>query len=353
VQARRHERKDTRLAIFLIHMLHAIGAHDEAEAEYRRAMPFASADDARRLEEMREFGRYLAQWPRGAALILLDRVQHTYGYLETSEIAQRVIAALDARRPFALIRLGDGEGGCVSHGLDDEARFANLYRRNRAELTAMWFGAAFRPEETGFDRLSRTLLKTALDCDVVGIPYESWINHEYRISSQRGVPTLTTILRALAAHDHCPPTLRCCSQAIHMDLHRSGALERIIRHAKRISLISCLSELPELLRQSFDLDEVAFYRIPGEQGSAGQLGPEAAAGLHFPDAYARITAELERPHHGRLFLVAGGILGKFYAATIKRHGGIALDIGSVVDGWARRHTRPGLDGRMALPGAAG
>jgi hypothetical protein len=301
---------------------------------------------------MRDFGRYLAQWPRGASRLLLDRVQQTHGYRKAPEIARQVIAALDARRPFALIRLGDGEGGCVTLGPEDEARFAQLYRRNRAELTAMWFGAAFRPEETGFDRLGRTLLRSALDCDVVGIPYESWIDHEYRIASLRGVPSLTNILRALAGYDVGPPGLRCSSQAVHMELHRSGALAEIMRHAKRLSLISCLPELPELLRDSYGLEEVALYRIPGEQGSARALGPEAAAGTHFPDAYAKVMAELERPHHGRLFLVAGGILGKFYAATIKRHGGVALDIGSVVDGWARRSTRPGMDARMALPGAA-
>jgi hypothetical protein len=49
-----------------------------------------------------------------------------------------------------------------------------------------------------------------------------------------------------------------------------------------------------------------------------------------------------------LFLVAGGLLGKFYTATIRRHGGIALDVGSLVDAWTGRHTRPGYDDKLKL-----
>lgn len=83
------------------------------------------------------------------------------------------------------------------------------------------------------------------------------------------------------------------------------------------------------------------------------IGEEATAGRHFPDVYEGVIARLSRPHAGRVFLVAGGILGKFYAHVIRRHGGIAVDVGSVADAWVRKPTRPGYDTLEALSLATG
>ena len=61
---------------------------------------------------------------------------------------------------------------------------------------------------------------------------------------------------------------------------------------------------------------------------------------------------LRRLQNGRLFLLAEGTLDKIYAATIKEYDGIALDVGSVLDSWASRRTRPGFSADM-LRSAAG
>lgn len=53
-------------------------------------------------------------------------------------------------------------------------------------------------------------------------------------------------------------------------------------------------------------------------------------------------AELEVPKRGAVFLVAAGLLGKVYCHRIHRLGGIAIDVGSVVDAWMGFGTRPGL-----------
>ena len=47
-------------------------------------------------------------------------------------------------------------------------------------------------------------------------------------------------------------------------------------------------------------------------------------------------------------LIAAGTLAKFYAATVKAHGGIALDVGSLVDGWMKIASRPGYEGGIAM-----
>lgn len=66
---------------------------------------------------------------------------------------------------------------------------------------------------------------------------------------------------------------------------------------------------------------------------------DAEFGAHFPTVYDRTLAELSVPRPGAVFLVAGGLLGKIYCDRIKQLGGIAFDIGAVVDAWMGHNTR--------------
>jgi tetratricopeptide (TPR) repeat protein len=337
---------DARVQMFLGHMLHAVGAHPEAESvldSVTRVGPTECAES----DAMHAFGRYVAAHPLGRSLCMLDQVSSTYGWLETDDLADRIAAAVQQRRPFAMVRLGDGEGSVLRLGQNDEFNYRPLYERNRDELIAIWFGNAFEWRTNGFIELADELLDELLPCDVLGIPYESWLTHEYKISSLRGIPSLVNIYRALLARPHMPHQ-RVCSQLAHLNLYTTGRITRIIADARRISVITCLSEIGNMLRDRLGLEEVVVHHIPGEQGSSDALGPAAVLGTHYPTAFMRLQAELSRPHDGRLFLIAGGILGKFYAATIRKHGGIALDIGSLVDAWTGRATRPGFDDQMKL-----
>jgi hypothetical protein len=159
------------------------------------------------------------------------------------------------------------------------------------------------------------------------------------------------VFRYFAAHPAQPSGLGFCSQHVHIDLHLGGALERVIRSAGAVSVISCLQEIPALVTERFGITDVEFHRIPGEKGSSRVLGEAAVAGSHYPEVFNQLNAQLSKPHNGRLFLIAGGLLGKIYAATVRRHGGIALDVGSLVDAWTGHATRPGYGSeRLRIPG---
>ena len=333
---------DMRIATASMHMLHAAKAHDDADDLYRKLVACAG-DWAPATQAVYEFGKYVRTWSPGAAMLLLDRVQEAYGYLHVEDIAQRIISALDGKQPFALIRLGDGEGGCVNFGEDEETEFKALYAQNRGELIGMWFGHEFDANGVGFMSVGRKIIEAALIADVVGVPYESWLSHEYKIASLRGIPSLVNVLRAFDRMSGMlvkKPAL--CTQQIHMELYNTGLLGKILQRAENAAVVTCLSEIPNLLESHFGIRNVELYRIPGEKGSAAALGADAVAGSHFPGAFNEMLNRLMQPHNGRLFLIAGGILGKFYATTIRQFGGIALDVGSVVDAMAKKPTRPGI-----------
>jgi hypothetical protein len=61
---------------------------------------------------------------------------------------------------------------------------------------------------------------------------------------------------------------------------------------------------------------------------------------HYPALFNLIPKWLdEQPAKGNVFLVGAGGLGKVYCNWIKQRGGVAIDMGSILDGWAGLITR--------------
>jgi hypothetical protein len=336
----------TRVLMLRGHMLHALGAHAEGDAALNEVVPMAR-NEREWLALLFELGAYLKEFPLGRALLFLDRLKARSGWLETAALAARIGAALQAGAAFAMVRLGDGEGSVLKISEADEAEFPVLYDHNRAELIHMWFGPGFEWRAGSFLLQAQSLPAALAKCDVIGIPYESWLKHEYGMCSQRGVPSLVNVYRKLLQESRLAAK-PLCSQVAHIDLFQGGHLAELLRAARRVTVISCLPEIAGLIKERFSLDEAILLLIPAEEGSRHLLGEQAGKGVHYPAAFERILAELSKPHHGRLFLVAGGLLGKFYCAAIRANGGIALDIGSLVDAWTGHQTRPGYDEKMKL-----
>lgn len=334
----------------LAHMLYASDARAEAQAQLALLEPRSPSERAR-VEVLQSFGDYLGAFPQARGQSLIQEVRRRYRWIEVETLAEQIGSAVEERRPFALIRLGDGEGAFAEVDAEDEARFAPLYRWMRRDWVRFLFGPDLDPDASGYTALTRTLMQTVAEADVLGVPYPSWIHHEYGISSLRGLPCLLNIHRNLLAGAPAgaaagAPML--CDQIVHIVLHNRGLIEPILRRARRLTVISCLVGLDDLIRRRFELEEVELLAVPREHVAPHLRAAEHVAGAAFPDAYEAVMRKLATPHGGRVFLIAAGTLGKFYAVQIKRHGGIALDLGSLVDGWMRLPSRAGYDDSLAL-----
>jgi hypothetical protein len=83
------------------------------------------------------------------------------------------------------------------------------------------------------------------------------------------------------------------------------------------------------------------HLVPEEKGMINVLGSNGVRRSHFPLVYNDIVSNLRREsQQGRVWIVAAGILGKRYCAEVRAQGGVALDVGSIVDGWLGKATRP-------------
>lgn len=319
-------------------LLHRLGSHRSARALLE------DLDDAE-TAALHEFGDFLERFPFEQALARCEALERGPNHIGAARLLELARDALHRGAGFAMIRLGDGEGAFLANDPEDRVRFARLHAANRADRARMWFGDGADIEATGFLAQACRIGEIVPRVDVVGIPYSGRIHLEYGHISPAGVTAMVDILRAVARD--LGPHGHLCTHDIHFELHAEGLLD-LIAEQERIGIVACHAELPALLARRFGV-AVDLHKIPGEQLMAAEIGAEATAGEHFPTVFEEVMRALAQPLDGRLFLVSGGLLGKFYCDRIRSSGGVALDIGSLVDLWLGYRTRPGsnLD-RMRL-----
>ncbi|MEI6830339.1 MAG: WcbI family polysaccharide biosynthesis putative acetyltransferase [Synechococcaceae cyanobacterium ELA445] len=230
-------------------------------------------------------------------------------------ILQRIISALNKGEGFSLIRLGDGEGvfllgrrpnvgGATLNGKRIEPRLA----ANRGELQGGEHQA-----------LIQRFVCAIEDADWVGIADLPQCLH--------GPKELVTVAQGLATHwqgrvAHFAPKLVPGGWHIHNSLLAAGCYER--------PPFNCVSGLiAPSIPQGLKGQPIQHFLIPGEHWFRKDAAGEDA---HYPVIYEQCLewiAHTVQPH--QLWLVGAGILGKIYCQAIRAQGGVAIDVGSVID----------------------
>jgi hypothetical protein len=331
---------DVRSKILCSRLMAATG---DIESAYLQLLSVATTEP-QHVVSVAEFLKFQSRFPPSQTIELANALRSKAAYLNTQEVANAVLNALTTSVPFSLVRIGDGEGAFLRISNENELEYVNLYARNRRDRAAMWFGSDFDIYASGFFEESRLLGDAVVTADVVGIPYPSWIAHEYKILSITGISTLVNCLRFASSLESC----FLAAQNIHSDLMMTGCLDAIVRQAERVTVLSCHKSLPEALKSKFSKSEVKFIQIPPEIGSLQAIGASHPRQLHFPDRYREIVDLLREGKCEGLFLVAGGLLGKIYCKLIKENGGVAIDVGSVADAWVGVKTRPNATNKYQI-----
>lgn len=315
------------------HCLTRIGEYEAAERRLDAAFELEPA----RLQEtlaFREFGRYIAKFPAKEALRRAMALTEVYPLRTHQEVADDVMAALAEKRPYALMRLNDGEGVFHYLSIADESEFSNLYNYMRRDLHRTIFGREDLLFDGGWLSAMRRYNSVIANADCLGAHHYYGLEGEYAWGSLRNVPGLFNIVRLLEELQRSgtvrPGQIAMCSPQVNQEFLFNGHLERILRTQTRLGLISCHSALPGALAKKFGFEEVVFHKTPGEA-----LVREGANQEPFDSWHGRITAELADARPGLLYLVGAGVVGKIYCDMIKKAGGVVLDIGAVADVWMK------------------
>src|SRR5215210_7246622 len=131
----------------------------------------------------------------------------------------------------------------------------------------------------------------------------------------------------------------------------SKFLERVLGLTREVTLVGCRDLRAEFRRLGFD--EVHHIAVPE---AARTRDPDIAVTRHYPTAFNDIIARIRRERRRGLFFVGAGFLGKAYCREIRLAGGIAVDMGSVMDVWAGVPSRTGYENvvnKFALQTAEG
>lgn len=261
---------------------------------------------------------------------------------------ERVRSAVDSGDPFSLVRLGDGEGVVLSfddatwlqdlsylqgHWGADRVRLADV-ARIRADMEIALRGAdivGVRPDIVNV--AAPVDLHTRDSSRIASFVRSNFpLREEERMNlSERGARRLALLHRAMSQFDW-PRGQLYCSQWIHWELLAGGALDELLEDVEEVGLVTSKPGLAELLAERFQL-RVSKVMVPDK------FIDTRATGAHVPDRYVEIRSELAFAE-GTLVLVGAGIPAKAYCHWIKESGGIAIDIGSVMDAWVGRPSRP-------------
>lgn len=229
-------------------------------------------------------------------------------------VFEAISNARESRSSFSLIRLGNGEGRVI--GFPDYIPPIWLARSMRN-----WFKS--RDPELAIKQLQDEACDLIAEADVIGVLRDRYHDDQYSLPPQ-----------LLRLYGLTGPDARLCGADIHLGALNSGFLDTLLREEGSVSLV-CGHELAQPLGRAFDLADVRIYKVPAQAKFFFDDSEEP----HYPAVFERLRETIDVRWPGEVFLVGAGFLGKIYCGWIKRRGGIALDIGSVFDLWAGKHTR--------------
>jgi len=250
-------------------------------------------------------------------------------FIRLTDVEPLIKARWAAKQPFSLVRIGDGELSILNHPKTSSERMQFVLRRAMADRP-------YSDEEVRSIRAG--MIQAINSADLVGM-HDSYESNDLCLVYE---DTIT---------DAGLDWMTACHQAVHIYLQSAGVLDRLLRIAKRVTLVSGRDTLaqfqaayPHITANQHLIPVERQYKVDGDDMSQ----------QHYPDVYERMKQALTPDGPCHLYLVGAGLLGKEYCSIIKARGGFALDIGSICDYWANVPTREGkraiVDGKAALAG---
>lgn len=267
--------------------------------------------------------------------------------MSTNSFNKKIITAIEQKEPYSFIRLGDGEGALLN--LDIDSQFFDI------DYLSQHFGLDCKISEAL--EVKNILQRALSNADIVGV-----MNHVANVSFPSGkienskefmtsfnesfhlrktdkttcyadARRLSMLHKATAETSFSKSTEFVCT-SVAWDSYPSGALPYIFAKQIKIGLISSRAGLDKVMSKALGI-KVIQYKIPDKFELV-----EKYSVRHYPNVYKKLIENIKVEFPGMVFIVAGGIVGKGYCQEIKNKGGIALDLGAVVDAWIGKLSRP-------------
>jgi len=243
--------------------------------------------------------------------------------MSVTRVTAKVMEWVRAKKPFALIRMSEGE-----------ARVLHVDRR-RPES----FGVAARKilKQTGLTvgnrdvlHIQKLLRYAFCEADILCLTGSASWNNEYRMWMDRLKDEYFARRRKPCITTHC-----------FVNRQLRDALPQILRGQTKVSVISC-RDLRPYLKEECGIEDVEVYQVPS-QYVMRKIDDEYESSLHgmkmWPTAHHKILRAIRVREKGEVFLIGAGLFGKDMCVRVRELGGIALDMGSCLDFIVGKQTR--------------
>lgn len=228
-----------------------------------------------------------------------------------------ILNMLQTGRPISIVRAGDGEKLLL-----ESNQSIQQYQQCMQSVVKRQLG--FEPIMTDVDAMRENLITAYKGADVIGIPM------------QKHLATLNAHWRGVEATvKPYSNTLKYCSTDVAYDMLYAGMFETWLQGARDLVYIGC-RDLDEGFKRHFGIIRVHSYIIPPEaKFTTGYVGES-----HYPYHYNKIEWWLDNARvDGSPCLIGAGAIGKIYTNWCRDRGGVAFDVGSVMDEWYGAVTR--------------
>lgn len=235
--------------------------------------------------------------------------------------AEQVLQRFLDKKPFSLIRYGDGEA-IILNGFRDVISLKAIFKRQ--------FG--FTPSIEEAEQIRANLIKAYQECDILGTPLNKKIGDKESYWAKS-----VELMRTEAGIDLHATTREQVSIDVHSHFLDKGYYDKILSSVDTLNYISC-RDLDEEFKQRFpNLKTVNKFLIaPEVKFSTNTTGEK-----HYPDQFNKVVKWMDKAINCQdsICLVGAGYVGKIYCNWFRDRGGMAMDIGSVFDAWAGKDTR--------------
>lgn len=262
-----------------------------------------------------------------------------YGMQHQAAFIDYLVAQVKRQQPTSVIRLGDGEGNVLFAG-DTTLRDGFLAKHAFQMIWILMFGR--HPlSETDKTLFTTEFSESIRAADLIGMPVADQVRQKIATMTGPGkdVRGLVGVLGDwywLAENQHIFDAPERRFGIWHYHIRLGDHLQAILSASGKVSAVTCYSDFLDLMSRRYDFRPGMVITIPPQAVNIN----DTPADVHYPDRYREIVDELDQDLTGHTFLVGAGLLGKMYCARIKKSGGIAIDIGSLIDVLIGHSVRP-------------
>lgn len=273
-----------------------------------------------------DYFEYLNSNPLPLAKSLVRDIESYKKYMTDGghSISEMIIEAVEKKIPFSATRIGDGEG----RFLYKFSEYPGFQKYFQEVANSVWFWNSMEKPDINsvfFDQLRSSFLRS----DIVGFNPFSRVEMEWGNGCLGYVGVNSS---NLFLSENKSKISFVAPNWFNVELQNVGFFDKIRDHE-----IFIIGPYSEVIGNCFPpFRRVEFIRIPSENNPLTRK--ISIKESHYPQVFFKTLDECKNMK-GKVVLVAGGAFGKIYCDAIKQAGGVAIDIGSLLDNWMGLRTR--------------